>query len=338
MLLVSRDIAGIPLNAAKSPVYMQRWFTEIAERNDRTKKIVVIEDGNVAGSLTIVLRRNSLGMKQAYNLPWARVCGPNISEGIDKVKADQITRRLIRELPTDVSYFLTLATEFDYRLFLSEGFQPHLEDNYTVTPDRSSELHASFSKMTRRHIRQAQEHLTVSTITPRAFIKAYAADLFRRRRKSYAPLAIAQDILEEGLRRGQARIFTATRRNTGEIDAAVACLWDDTNYYYWMTTRRVHVEGESKPQQGAVKLLLWSAIQDASARGLTFDFDGVPADLSQKKDGVTRLYDGMGAQRSIRYRVKRETGLEQLVGRLRNPTKLLITKTVGTFMTLKMNY
>jgi hypothetical protein len=199
-------------------------------------------------------------------------------------------------------------------------------------------LHASFSKMTRRHIRQAQEHLVVSTTTPRVFIQTYGADLLRRRRKSYAPLTIAHDILEEGLRRGQARIFTANRRDTGETDAAVACLWDDTNYYYWMTTRRVQADGESKPHQGAVKLLLWSAIQDAAARGLTFDFDGIPSEFSLKESGVTRLYAGMGGQRSVRYRVKRETKVEQFLGWLRAPTKLLLTKTVGTFMTLKMNY
>jgi hypothetical protein len=338
MLFVSRDIAGTALNTGKSPVYMQRWFTDIAAQNDNTKEIAVIEDGKVTGSLTIVLVRNGLGMKQAYNLPWARVCGPNIPEGVSETKRAQITRQLIKQLPTDVSYFLTLATESDYRLFLSEGFQPALEDNYVVTPDRSPVLHASFSKMTRRHVRQAQEHLIVSATTPEAFIQAYATDLFHRRRKSYAPLTIARDVLEEGTRRGQARIFTANRRDTGEIDAAVACLWDDTNYYYWMTTRRVQVDGQTKPHQGAVKLLLWSAIQDASSKGLTFDFDGVPSDFSLKKDGVTRLYEGMGAQRSVRYRVKRETRLEQCIGRLRAPTRLLITKTAGTFMTLKMNY
>ena len=114
MLLVSRDIAGIPLDGGKSPVYMQGWFTDIAAQNDNTKEIVVIEGGKVAGSLPIVLVRNSLGMKQAYNLPWARVCGPNIPEGIGKTERAQITRRLIRQPPTDVSYFLTLATEFDY--------------------------------------------------------------------------------------------------------------------------------------------------------------------------------------------------------------------------------
>jgi hypothetical protein len=106
-----------------------------------------------------------------------------------------------------------------------------------------------------------------------------------------------------------------------------------------MTTRRVQADRESKPHQGAVKLLLWSAIQDAAARGLTFDLDGIPSsDFSPKENGVTRLYAGMGAQRSVRYRVKRETRVEQLLGRLRAPIKLLLTKTVGTFMTLKMNY
>src|SRR6266852_5610146 len=203
MLFVSRDISGIPLNISKSPVYMQRWFTDIAEQNDDTRKIVVTEEGKVAGSLVIVLRRNSLGMKQAYNLPWARVCGPNIPEDTCKTKKAEITRQLIKQLPTDVSYFLTLSNEFDYRLFLSEGFQPALEETYTVAPDKSPLLHASFSKMTRRHIRQAQEHLIVSTTTPQAFIQTYAADLFRRRRKSYAPLTIAHDILKEGVRWGR---------------------------------------------------------------------------------------------------------------------------------------
>jgi hypothetical protein len=336
MLFVPRDIIGTPHNM--NSVYMQDWFTEIAERSDSARKIIVVEDGEVVGSLTIVLERNGLGMRQAYNLPWARLCGPNIPKSTDADKRIKITRQLIKQLPTDVSYFLTLGSEFDYRIFLSEGFKPALENNYTVTPDQSPVLHTSFSKMTKRHIRQAQENLLVSTTTPDIFIQIYATNLVHRHRKAYAPLNIAHDILEEGLRRGQARIFAANRRHTGEIEAAVACVWDETNYYYWMTTRRVRASGQSKPHQGAVKLLLWSAIQDASARGLTFDFDGVPSDFSPKKNSVARFYQGMGAQPSVRYRVKRETKLERLVGRVRAPIKLLIAKTFGTFMTLKMNY
>jgi hypothetical protein len=336
MLFVPREFAGTPLGASKCPVYMQDWFIDIAQRGNGAKTVVALENGNVAGTLTIVVERNGVGMKQAYNLPWARMCGPNIPEGTSETRRAGITRELIRQLPTDVSYFITLSSEFDYRLFLSEGFQPALEDNYTVAPDRLAALQASFSKMTKRHIRQAQDQLIVATTTPELFARAYATDLFRRRRKSYAPLAIAQDILQEGLRRGQARIFTAQRRDSGEIDAAIACLWDESHYYYWMTTRRIAMDGENKPHQGAIKLLLWSAIQDAAAKGLTFDFDGVPSHTAGD-DGVARLYDGLGGKRSIRYRVKRETRLEQLVGRFRAPTKQLITRTFGTFMTLKMN-
>jgi hypothetical protein len=124
MLFVSRDISGIPLNISKSPVYMQRWFTDIAEQNDDTRKIVVTEDGKVAGSLIIVLGRNSLGMKQAYNLPWARVCGPNIPEDTCKTRKTEITRQLIKQLPTDVSYFLRCPTSSTTGCFCRKDSNP----------------------------------------------------------------------------------------------------------------------------------------------------------------------------------------------------------------------
>jgi Acetyltransferase (GNAT) domain len=337
MLLPPREISGAPLAERPIPVYMQRWLTAIAARSAKTSKVVVVENDRQVGSLTISLERNGLGMRQGYNLPWARVCGPIISEELSEEKRAQVTRQLIRQLPRNVSLFLTLAGEFDFRLFLSEGFRSASEDNYFISPDRLPALYASFSKMTKRHIKQAQRDLVVSTTTPETFIEIYATDLARRRRRPYAPLEIARDILTEGLRQGQARIFTAKRRDTGEIDAAVACLWDDARYYYWMTTRRLQASGQSKPHQGAVKLLLWSAIQDAAARGLTFDFDGAGNDIAPKNKGTTRLYDGMGAQRCVRYAVKRETILERVLGHFRPLVKLVIRKTVGQLVTLRMN-
>jgi len=327
-------IVGVQLDG-KLPVYMQDWFTEIAGRGEETKRAAVFEDGKPICSLAIVIIRNGLGMKQGYNLPWARLCGLIISEGFSESQKAQIARRLIRELPTDVSYFLTLAKKFDYDQFLSEGFQPAIEDNYVISPARYRMLPESFSKMTKRHIRHAGRELVVSTTTTaEAFINFYEANLARRHFTPYIPLTIARDILEEGLRRGQSSIFTATRRDTGEIDAAIACLWDGDRYYYWMPTHRVPTKGETKPDQGAVKLLLWSAIQDAAARGLTFDFDGVGSGLSNQ-DGKSRLYEGMGAESCVRYRVKRETTLERLLGRTREPVKLLIRRTFGRFIALK---
>jgi hypothetical protein len=337
MLLVPREITGIPFNEGKPSVYLQEWLIEIASRGGGTISTVVTENGQQIGSLAVHLARNGLGMKQGYNLPWARLGGAVIPEGVSQEKRTHITRELIRQLPTNASLFIALADEFDFKLFLSEGFQPIPVYNYFISPDRLPALHASFSKMTQRHIKQAQRDLIVSTTTPDDFIEIYASDLVRRRRKSYGPLDIARDILAEGLRQGQARIFTAKRRDTGEIDAAIACLWDDARYYYWMSTRRLPVDGQSKPHQGAVKLLLWSAIQDAASRGLTFDFDGADTNLVQGKQGRARLYDGMGARRCVRYAVRRETKLERILGRFRPSIKRVIRNTLGKLMTLKMN-
>jgi hypothetical protein len=338
MMFVPREIAGRRFVGSPRPVYMQEWFTEIAAQTCNPTIPVVMENGKLLGSLQITIERNGVGMKQGYNLPWARLCGPTISEGINEAKRAQIISELVGQLPGDVSYFLTLANESDYKLFLSRGFQPALEYNYVVTPDRLPALRDAFSKMTKRHIRTAEKQLTVSTTTPDAFVDIYAANLVSRRRKPYAPLAIARDLLKEAAHRGQARIFTANRRDTGEIDAAIACLWDDERYYYWMTTRRGPAAGRSGPYQGAVKLLVWSAIQDAAARGLTFDFDGVGANVSAEGNGISKLCNGMGAQPAIRYRVKRETRLERTLGRFRPPIKLVIRTTIGCFMALKLNH
>ncbi len=341
MLFAPRNIVAPDLNepvgktadGQEFPIYLQSWLVEIAERHNSAHTVTVAEDGEIVGSMAIHFCKNAIGMKQAYNLPWARLGGPVIAEAIDQARRERIIRRLIEQLPSNVSYFLTIATEQDYRVFLDAGFCCDSEDNYCFPPTRSAVVQDNFSKMTRRHIRKAQELLTVSTTTVDSFVQMYARDLSLKRRKPSAPLAVAQDILGEAMRRGQARITTACRRDTGEIDAAIACLWDTKNYYYWMTTRRIAVEGQRKPHQGAVKFLIWSAIQDAHARGLTFDFDGA----ASGRPGVARLYSEMGAQRSIRYRIKRETRTERIAGLLRPPTKLFIRKTFGAVMALKLN-
>jgi hypothetical protein len=337
MLFVSRDVSGIPSQETNVPVYMQDWLTDIAMRGTETRRVIVTENGKPLGSLTVWLQRNGLGMKQGYNLPWARVCGPHFPEGISEEKRTSTTRQLVRQLPRNVSFFLKLAHESDFMLFLEEGFKPVLENNYFIPPAGLPTLHAALSKMSKRHVKQAQRDLIVTTTTPDGFIEIYEADLARRRRKPYAPLAIARDILAEGQRQGQARIFIAKRRDSGEIDAAIACLWDHARYYYWMTTRRLQADGEAKPNQGAVKLVLWAAIQDAAARGLTFDFDGAGFDPTPSEFGKVRLYDGMGGQHCVRYMVTRETKIEQALGRFRPSIKRAIRSTVGKLMPLQMN-
>jgi hypothetical protein len=332
MLHIPRTVLRAPEKVSSIPVYLQGWLTAVAERHTNTRRVTVVENDEIVGSLSLVIERNGVGMKQAYNLPWARLCGLWFRQEATELRRAEIARQLIKRLPADVSYFLTVATVFDYNIFLSQGFQPALEENYIITPDLFPTLTNSFSSLTKRHLKQAQRELIVSTSTAEAFIGIYKANLSDRRRKPYAPLEIAHGILQEGLLRGQARISTVVRRDTGEIDAAVACLWDDARYYYWMTTRRQQQSGQTMPHQGAVKLLLWSAIQDAKAKNLIFDFDGAPT------VGAARLYEGMGGRKTVRYRIARKTNFERYIGHIRKPLKTLLRKTLGRLMTLKMNY
>ncbi len=84
------------------------------------------------------------------------------------------------------------------------------------------------------------------------------------------------------------RIYVA-RQSDGSIAAAAFCAWDDTSTYYLMSTRTLD-SGNS-----AVTLLLWNAIKDSAARGLIFDFDGVPS------TGAVLFYAGFGANIQPRY-------------------------------------
>ena len=317
-------------DSERIPVYMQDWFTAIAAKG-RILRVEVVEDHNVVGFFSCSLYRNPLAMKQAYNLPWARLGGPIVDAGVDRERRKQIAESLINQLPNNRSYFLTLSNEDDFRLFLAAGFVGELEDNFVIPRNQAKTWERGLSRMCQRHLRTAGRALSISSIEPAKFIQLYAEHLAMRRRKPYADLSIARDLLIEAVRRGQARVTAACRRDTGEIDAAVACLWDDTSYYYWMTTRRPPSAAHGAPHAGAVKLLLQAAINHAHARGLNFDFDGVTSVQ------VAELYAGMGGARSVRYKVRRGTICERLASLVRPPVKSALRNTIGRLTALKLN-
>jgi hypothetical protein len=75
------------------------------------------------------------------------------------------------------------------------------------------------------------------------FTRFYGENLTARHVKHiYAPLEIAQALIEEGCARGQVRVLAARRKDaakTTRYDAAVACAWDDERCYFCLSTRRI---------------------------------------------------------------------------------------------------
>ena len=312
------------------PVYMQDWFTGlIAERSD-VIRATVAKNNTAVGAFIVSPCRNPLGMKQAHNLPCARLGGPVIDDNVDPVRRPQIVKDLIDQLPGNRSYFLTL-NESDFNAFVAAGFEGELEENFVIPVEQATTWERGLSNMARRHLRRAREELNVSTLDAAEFVRHYGEHLLIRRRKPYAELSIARDILVEATRRGQARVIAARRRDSVQIDAAVACLWDNSRYYYWMTTRRPPVSGQKAPHQGAIKLLLHTAIKHAHSKGLTFDFDGAPSPR------LAQLYAAMGGTKSVRYKVKRETICERFASLIRLPVKSALRGTIGRLVALKLN-
>ena len=331
MLFIARNSVRYETDSERIPVYMQDWFIELAAGKAGAVRVTVADNNRPVASFVFSPYQNPLGMKQAYNLPWARVSGPIIDEAFDPRRRTQIVRDLVDQLPADRSYFLTLSNEQDFNAFLAAGFSGETEENFEIPFERALTWERQLSAIARRHVRRAKEDLDLSTLDPAEFIRIYGAHLAIRRRKPYSELSIAHDILVEAIRRGQARVTAARRRNTGEIDAAVACLWDDDKYYYWMTTRRPPVIGHPAPHQGAVKLLLHAAIKHAHQKGRTFDFDGVTS------TSIAQLYAGMGGIRSFRYKVRRVTTCEQVAGLFRPGVQSVLRSTLGRLVPLKLN-
>jgi hypothetical protein len=88
----------------------------------------------------------------------------------------------------------------------------------------------------------------------------------------------------------------AARDAAGTIVAAIFYVWDQRSAYYMLTTRA------KDAGNGAVSLLLWSAMCHASGLGLIFDFAGVGSN-----SGRALFSAGFGGTVAPRYVASRYT-------------------------------
>jgi len=141
-------------------------------------------------------------MKQAYNCLGRACGGPNIPEDICKTKKTEYPQ-LIRQLPTDVSYFLTLSNEFRLQAVSVGGIPTRFRGKlYCVQiGHRCCTPHSQ--KMTRRHIRQAAGAFDCFNDNARSVHTDLCADLFRRRRSRMHAHDRARIFSRRACRRGR---------------------------------------------------------------------------------------------------------------------------------------
>jgi hypothetical protein len=314
------DIAPVS-QADERPVFQQPWWLAIALSSRPYRELNVVEDGVEQGNLLYTAGRNKIGIRWGYSPYWSHLGGPLVDSALSEDRKRHVLQRLIAQLPRNIYFrFVCNPRAADAALvkeaFAQAGFSHSTQKTYSCPADDPG-VRGRLNKKHHKHLRAAEARLDIVEIDAQAFVAFYRSNLKAAGKKSYAPLAIAQNLIAAGTTRDppQIRVLAARpklgfHRHETLLDAAIACAWDHQRYYLWMMThRRTAKNLDNKPHPDAIKLLIVKATEHARNLGLTFDVDG------SNTLGSERLYKEILKIPCVEYRdvYERATGLSRLL-------------------------
>ena len=268
------------------PVFLQKWWLDTVGNAVSVHEVQSFEGGEVIGSLSYIEHFNKAGILFGGNLPWTALGGPILAQDLSGDRKRQVLDQLLAQLPKRTSFIFVCsphATDADLieLSFKIAGFALSKRETYSRSPE-DVEVLGLLKRKSRAHIKAADKKLTVVDISAEEFADFYAENLRDAGVASYSPLHVARDLIAEGISRKQVRAIAAKKRIVGSLDsrpfdAAIACAWDEYRYYYWLSTRRHHSDGnaEDKANPDAIKVLILRAMSHAQEKGLIFEADCV---------------------------------------------------------------
>jgi hypothetical protein len=291
------------LSGLRSTIFHEPWWMEIA-CDGGYREATVSSGGKIVGRLPYNISRKPFGLTVLGMPLMTHVLGPALAAQHDRnatthtAKQVTIVHELIAQLPPAAHVSFRLHGGLANTLaFDTAGFANTASFTVEIAPNPSELIWLQMRDKTRNVIRRAQEQLTtVELPDPAAFLDFYEDNLRERGRVNQYSRDICAGIIAECLKRGVGRILQ-TVTAAGAAQSAVFTVWDRTTEYYFMSTRT------QKSMNGAVSLAIWTAIQHAAAKGLTFDMDGLHV-----KDAAlpnVHLLTGFGGTVKPRYVVRR---------------------------------
>lgn len=277
-------------------IFAEDWWLDTAT-DSRWSAVTVVKEGRLAGWLPYAESRR-MGFFVCGQVPLVRLLYPQIFLGNGKRESldrDQfhIECELIAKLPPAACHRFVLPPHAHGALaWQALGFSARIEHTFIVEPLLSdAERWHQMRDKTRSSIRRAAQMLQVRGLEASDYSKIYAALLGNDIKPR--ELATTQKLATAAMSRGQGRALAAVGPN-GDAHAAVLFVWDATDYYYFLSTRR-----KLDAEPGAVAMLVWEGLQDARQRGLRFDFDGVSS------PGRLRFMQSFGGRLASRLCVER---------------------------------
>jgi hypothetical protein len=339
MILLPSDgkwVSDSDLNQSDLPIFNQDWWITIARGSSDYRELRIVDGDAVLGKLPFVLSRH-LGLFRAHDPHWSHLGGPIVDERLSRKEQAEVVQQLLAKFPPWYSGYFVCNPNRSYAdlvrdAFKRAGFEHRAQTTYVRYPTDAPVTNLRKGKHN-GHIRRASQKLDCVNISATEFVRFYEANLKARAKTSYAPPEIVTRLIDEAVRRGQARAIAATPRDSSSTandsgfalyDAAIVYLWDQSRCYYWMSTHRPYSSENlyPKPHPDAIKFLAMHAMQHAQQMELIFDADGVTT------PGSANLYRNMfGLRREERRDVfQRTTALERLVRNVVRKSKRWLSK------------
>jgi Acetyltransferase (GNAT) domain len=280
-------------------IFHEPWWLRAAS-DDGYEEALFTADGKIVGRLPY-LRLRKIGWQTALVMPtMTHVLGPSFAADLPAGERGRSLRRftvcseLISQLPPAGHIWFALhRQETETLAFEAAGFSTSVRFTVEIAPSEPAILWRDMRDKTRNVIRRAQENLAVQAIDdPELFLDFYEENLRRRGRRNHYDLGASAKLMTACLQRGRGRILFAVDP-AGALQAAIFTAWDKDAEYYLMSTRT------PDSGNGAISLLIWTALQEAASEGRIFDMDGIDSRTNHL------LLTGFGGTLRPRYVVSR---------------------------------
>jgi hypothetical protein len=269
-------------------IFQQEWWLDCVT-NGRYAAVTASSGGQVVGWLPyMVQRRWGFSVSEIPHL--THTLGPVIAAGAGRpnsqlLRSYSITAELLAGLPPLAYFRQVLApSQGEALAYQAAGFAVRVQ--FTFIAD-CADIDGAWKNMrdkTRNLIRRSEERDTVTAGDQvDEFLEQYAVHCASRDRVNRYDRERTGRVLRACIERDQGKVFFARDGKSGQVNGGIFVVWDDSSMYYLMSTR-----SSESPDNGAISLLLWKAMNEAHVRGLKFDFDGVSS------AGSFRFLSGFG--------------------------------------------
>lgn len=296
---------------AKRCIFQQAWWLDCVT-DGRYEVVSVKNDGRTVGWLPYVVTRR-WGFATSDMPLLTHTLGPVVDVGSGRPNTQLLNRftivsELLQQLPP-LAFFRQILAPGTSEALAYQAFGCHVKCQFTFISD-CSDIDASWKSMrdkTRNLIRRSGEKNRVSADADLdEFLRFYDANCQARRQINHYRNATVNRLLQLCVARDQGAVLISRDQATGKVNAGIFVVWDESFMYFLMSTRAF-----DSTDNGAVSLLVWSAMNEAHRRGLKFDFDGVSS------PGTFRFLSGFGGEIATRFMIQKFTWTYHSLDRLR---------------------